>query len=128
MSYSPDGKMVATAGYDKRVILWDANSGKIVKEIGGFPDAVTAVAFTPCCKYLAAGGMNGAVSVYFLGVDDSDTRNAGGKISASPRGGHCDPVCGQWKSNRRFGTGRKCLCVETRTRSRRSVICQVFFQ
>jgi WD40 repeat protein/class 3 adenylate cyclase len=52
---SPDGKYIATAGYDKTARLWDAATGKELHEFTGFPSQVHAVAFSPDGKYLLIG-------------------------------------------------------------------------
>jgi hypothetical protein len=71
VTFSADGKWVATAGWDKKVLVFNVNSGNRVKEITGFADGVTAVAFTPCCRYLAAGCMDGTITLYDLGAEDA---------------------------------------------------------
>lgn len=69
VAYSSDGHWIATAGWDRRVLVWDVNNGTRLKEIAVFPDGVATVAFTPCCRYLAAGGMDGTITVFDVGHD-----------------------------------------------------------
>jgi WD40 repeat protein len=54
-AFSPDGKYIATASYDKTARLWDAATGKELHEFTGFPSQVHAVAFSPDGKYLLTG-------------------------------------------------------------------------
>jgi WD40 repeat protein len=63
MAFSPDGKRLATAGADKVVRVWDAESGE---EMMALPagDRVEAVAFSPDGKSLAAGGRDGTIGVW----------------------------------------------------------------
>src|SRR5882724_8126357 len=41
--YSPDGKWLASAGHDKVIRLWDAETGKAILSLEGHKDAVSSV-------------------------------------------------------------------------------------
>ncbi len=55
LSYSPDGKQLAVAGY-REVLVVDPTTGRTEARLGGFADQVTAVAFHPDGLRLAAAG------------------------------------------------------------------------
>ena len=48
--FSPDGKLLASGGYDSRLRLWDANTGNHIRTLRG---GGSAVAFSPDGKLLA---------------------------------------------------------------------------
>ena len=52
VSFSPDGKYIATASWDKTARLWDL-TGKLIREFKGHQDAVWSVSFSPDGKYIA---------------------------------------------------------------------------
>jgi WD40 repeat protein len=58
VAFSPDGKVLATAGdyRDQMIRLWDVRTGKHLRTIEGHRGHVTSVAFSPNGKMLASGG------------------------------------------------------------------------
>jgi WD40 repeat protein len=57
VTYSPDGRLLASAGGDGRVCLWDAATGKLVRDVARLrPGEACFVAFSPDGKTLAGGG------------------------------------------------------------------------
>ena len=64
MAYSPDGKYLATASYDKTAKVWDAATGKELATIAGHAGPVEAVAFSPDGKILATGSYDRTVKLW----------------------------------------------------------------
>jgi serine/threonine protein kinase/WD40 repeat protein len=69
---SHDGKLLATAGDDATVRVWDADSLRELCVLRGH-DEVVAVVFSPDGQWLASGGSNGSIKLWDLGnADGSD--------------------------------------------------------
>ena len=66
IAQSPDGKTLATAGRDQRVVLWSAADGKKLRELVGHNEDVYSVAFHPSGKSLVSGDMQGVVKEWSL--------------------------------------------------------------
>jgi WD40 repeat protein len=64
LTFRPDGKQVATCGYDRLIKLWDVETGKLVRELKDHSDAVYGVAFSPDGKLLASGSADRAVKIW----------------------------------------------------------------
>ena len=69
LAFHPDGQHLASSGRDTVVRIWEAASGKLVKELGKprggqFKDWVHAVSFSDDGRWLAAADMTGAVQVW----------------------------------------------------------------
>jgi len=68
VAFSPDGKAMASSGFDKTVRLWDVASGKELLKLTGPKDSVASVAFSPDGKLLAAG--DGGLTVHLWSLPD----------------------------------------------------------
>src|SRR5262249_21526876 len=53
LAWQPDGKLLAAAGADKVVRVWDAGTGKVAKALPALAHGVTALAWQPDGKALA---------------------------------------------------------------------------
>ncbi|NEP60467.1 MAG: hypothetical protein F6K31_26270 [Symploca sp. SIO2G7] len=67
VSYSPNGKLIATASYDKTVKLWNYN-GKLVKTLSKHKDKLGCVTFNSNGKLLASAGRDKTILWNYDGI------------------------------------------------------------
>ena len=64
VSFSPDGKTLASGFWDKTIRLWDVETGKEKSLLSGHTDRVWSVSFSPDGKTLASGYWNNPIRLW----------------------------------------------------------------
>lgn len=88
---SADGKLLATAGYDKDIRIWDLTTGKERKVLSGHNDAVFELAFSPDARFVASASGDRTVKLWDVASGERlDTFSQAGKdlytLAYSPDG------------------------------------------
>ena len=67
VAVSPDGRLMASGGYDQKIILWDIASGKEVRTLKGHNGCVYDLDFRPDGKLLASASADRTVKLWDVG-------------------------------------------------------------
>ncbi len=55
VTFSPDGKYLASAGVDKMVLIWDLSNGELVAQLKGHTDTVYTLCYSREGSILTSG-------------------------------------------------------------------------
>ena len=64
LKYSPDGKTIATASWDKTVKLWDTATDRLIATLTGHRDGVNSIAFSADSQILLSGSEDKTIKVW----------------------------------------------------------------
>jgi WD40 repeat protein len=70
VAFSPDGKTLATGGWDNIVKLWNINTKQEVATLKGHTDRINSIAFSPDGKTLATGSADKTVKLWRAATEE----------------------------------------------------------
>lgn len=127
VAFSPDGKIVASAGADKTIRLWNLETGAQIRILQGHSDWVRAIAFSPDGKSLASADYDETIKLWNLATGEpiltlKGNSDSFSSVAFSPDGktlasGGYDKTIKLWN----LTTGEQILTLKGHTKSVTSV-------
>ncbi|CAM2005537.1 WD40 repeat domain-containing serine/threonine protein kinase [Acanthopleuribacter pedis] len=74
VAYSPDGRLIASSSRDRRVILWDRETGLQKRVLLNQKDDIFTIAFSPDGRFLASGSSDSTIALFDLEQPEAPPR------------------------------------------------------
>ena len=68
VAFSPDGRRLATGEWGGTVRVWDAGSGRVLRQFSGHTSQVNSVSFSPDARRLASSSADGTAYIWGVGA------------------------------------------------------------
>lgn len=98
MEFNPDDSKLVAVGRDRKIHVWDVESGIEIVTLGGHQEFIAALAFTSDGKYIATSGFDGIIKVWSL-VDKGELFSFSGggvRMALSSDGRHLATIGPPW--------------------------------
>ncbi|XP_053981698.1 notchless protein homolog 1 [Hylaeus volcanicus] len=66
VKFSPDGRMIASASFDKSIKLWESNTGKYIASLRGHVQAVYSISWSADSRLLVSGSADSTLKVWSM--------------------------------------------------------------
>src|SRR5438876_965966 len=67
-AFSPDGKMLAAAGAERAIWVWDASTGAVIRDLRGHDGPINHVVFHPDSRHLATASDDRTIRLWDIAV------------------------------------------------------------
>jgi len=84
ISFSPNGRWLASGSWDKTVRIWNVSTGKEVQTLRPDARAIYSVTFDPHSRWLAAGSEDGAIEIWQWNTAAGNSNPASPDSQATP--------------------------------------------
>jgi WD40 repeat protein len=71
VAFSPDGKLLASTGYDGIAVIWNLETGQVAQTLMGPASEMVSVAFGPGGRWLAAGTDDGTLILWDVATGEA---------------------------------------------------------